>query len=109
MVGRSVKPDVVTYTCLIHGLCRFGRQKEAMSLFEKMLSQNIKPNVTTCSILVDFLSKQRRIKDAFQIVEMMSQTGMKPNVVTYNSLIHGLCVLGQGHASSWRKPRFIHL
>ncbi|PIA59197.1 hypothetical protein AQUCO_00400225v1 [Aquilegia coerulea] len=73
MVTQGVQPNVVTYTCLIYGLCRFGRQKEAMSLFKKMLSQNIKPN----------------------IVEMMSQTGQKPDVFTYKSLIYGLCVLGQ--------------
>jgi pentatricopeptide repeat protein len=54
MMSKCIKPDVVTYTCLMRGLCNFGHWKEAKTL----LITHMLPleQVVAIIILVDWFS-----------------------------------------------------
>ncbi|XP_058106457.1 pentatricopeptide repeat-containing protein At3g22470, mitochondrial-like [Magnolia sinica] len=99
MVGKGIRPNVFTYSSLIHGLCNLGQWKEAMILFEEMLDGGISPDVTTFSILVNALCKEGMIKEAHGLLELMTQRGEEPNVITYNALMNGYCFTNQMDAA----------
>jgi len=47
MKEKGILPNFFTYNCLIHGLRRFGRWKEATRMFREMSDIGISPDVTT--------------------------------------------------------------
>ncbi|KAK7848589.1 pentatricopeptide repeat-containing protein [Quercus suber] len=95
MTEHGIRPDVVTYTGLIDGLCKDGRATQAMGLLDLMLKKGVEPNTVTCNVIINGLCKEGRVGDAFKILEMMTKKGKKPDVVTYNTLLVGFCADGQ--------------
>ncbi|XP_016747363.1 pentatricopeptide repeat-containing protein At1g62680, mitochondrial-like [Gossypium hirsutum] len=92
MLKLDVKPDVVTSSTLIKGLCK--RKdctflnylckkcllKDAHDLFFEMRKQGIKPNVITYTTLIDALYKKRVVSKAKDILGTMKKLGIEPNV-----------------------------
>ncbi|GMP63119.1 hypothetical protein CsSME_00024939 [Camellia sinensis var. sinensis] len=91
MNEKGIFSNVVTYNSLIHGLCNFGRWKEAIGMFrQKLDASSINPNVCTFNVLVDALTKEGMTKEAEGVLEVMIQRRVDPDVVTYNTLMDGL-------------------
>ncbi|XWS74543.1 hypothetical protein CRYUN_Cryun01aG0007000 [Craigia yunnanensis] len=88
MTGKSISPNVVTYSSLIHAMCNSGQWKEVMALLKEMLANNCKPNVFFYNILVDALW---RLSVAEELYKEMSAHGLVPNMITYSTLLHGFC------------------
>ena len=49
---RSIKPDVVMYTTIIHHLFIDGLANEAFDLYSEMVAKGISPTIVTCTTLV---------------------------------------------------------
>uniref|UniRef100_A0A251SX14 Putative pentatricopeptide repeat protein n=1 Tax=Helianthus annuus TaxID=4232 RepID=A0A251SX14_HELAN len=91
---KLCEPDVVMYSTMIKGLCKFGNNDIAIGLLRLMDERGCKPNVVIYSTIIDSLCKDKLIEDAFKLFkEMVFAKGIQPDVITYNSLIHGLCNL----------------
>lgn len=59
-----------------------------------MFVRGCNPNIHTfTSLLKGFLSQERMI-EAYALWDGMIKEGVLPNVVTYNTLINGLCSVG---------------
>ncbi|PON63756.1 Pentatricopeptide repeat [Parasponia andersonii] len=73
MINLGFVPDVVTYTSLVHGLCKLGRWEEPLS------------------VLIDSLFKEDKIKEEISLFELMTKERVETNVVMFSSLISALC------------------
>ncbi|KAF8401826.1 hypothetical protein HHK36_012772 [Tetracentron sinense] len=82
MTGKGIPPNVVTYSCLIHGLYSSGEWKKAIRLFNEMLDRKISPDV-------DALCKEGMTAEAEGVLKVMIQRGEEPDTVT--TLINGYC------------------
>ncbi|XP_071914368.1 pentatricopeptide repeat-containing protein At5g25630-like [Coffea arabica] len=89
---QDIPPNVVTYSCLIHGLCNLSRWEDVDKLFYEMKVYKIVPDVISFNIVVDALCKEGHIEDAEEVVRIMIQQGQNPNLVTYTSLMDGYCL-----------------
>ncbi|KAJ0860139.1 putative tetratricopeptide-like helical domain superfamily [Helianthus annuus] len=91
---KLCEPDVVMYSTMIKGLCKFGNNDIAIGLLRLMDERGCNPNVVVYSSIIYSLCKDKLIEDAFKLFnEMVFAKGIQPDVITYNSLIHGLCNL----------------
>ncbi|KAF5816441.1 putative tetratricopeptide-like helical domain superfamily [Helianthus annuus] len=98
---KLCEPNVVMYSTMIKGLCKFGNNVTAVALLRLMEQKNCKPSIVTYSTIIDSLCKDKMMDDALKLLkEMVSDKGILPNVITYNSLICGLCKLGRWNEAS---------
>ncbi|KAJ8443112.1 hypothetical protein Cgig2_030880 [Carnegiea gigantea] len=85
MEGRGLKPDVYTYTALIHGKCTHEKIDYAQTLFNEMSSMGLVPNVITYTAMISGFSKEGKSDEAFALYDQMIQTGLTPdNKVFYS-------------------------
>ncbi|KAL6289195.1 hypothetical protein ACE6H2_006705 [Prunus campanulata] len=87
---KGVSPDAVTYSSLIHGVCRQRRLVEACDLFKEMLSMGMPPDEFTYTTLINAYCVEGDLNKALQLNDEMIQKGFLPDVVTYSVLINGL-------------------
>uniref|UniRef100_A0A251UHG6 Putative tetratricopeptide-like helical domain-containing protein n=1 Tax=Helianthus annuus TaxID=4232 RepID=A0A251UHG6_HELAN len=98
---KLCEPDVVMYSTMIKGLCKFGNNVTALALLRLMEQTNCKSNIVTYNTIIDSLCKDKMIDDAFKLFkEMVFREGILPDVITYNTLICGLCKLGRWDEAS---------
>ncbi|XP_057489489.1 pentatricopeptide repeat-containing protein At1g62914, mitochondrial-like [Actinidia eriantha] len=87
---KIIDPNVVTYTTLICGLCKFGKWNEAT----RMLIEIFLPMFSVLWMHVarkDGLCKTRLIGEASSLVQMMERNGLYLDVFMYSILIDALC------------------
>ncbi|XP_039144848.1 pentatricopeptide repeat-containing protein At2g06000 [Dioscorea cayenensis subsp. rotundata] len=87
-------PNVITYTSLISGYCKLGRMKDALEVFDEMLSLEIKPSRITYNVLIDGYGKVCDMQSANSMYDRMILGGCQPDIVTFTSLIDGYCRCG---------------
>lgn len=83
MHEKGIIPDVITYSCMIDGVCSSGRWCDGERLLREMVERKINPDVITFNILV----KEGKFFDADELYKEMLRIGVYPNMVTYNSMI----------------------
>nr|KJB72046.1 hypothetical protein B456_011G155600 [Gossypium raimondii] len=114
MTQRGIRPDVITYTTLIHafysiidilckegesskaieilelmtrkGACHSGKWEEVTNLLNRIMNEGVHPNLVTFNSLINALCKEKRIEEAITMLNLMSQGRF-----TFNSLINALC------------------
>ncbi|KAK3211897.1 hypothetical protein Dsin_016603 [Dipteronia sinensis] len=89
-IGPICKPDIISYSSIIDGLCKDGSIDKAKELFSEMKSRGIRPNVVSYNFLICGLCCWGKWEDAKDlIVEMMDQH-VHPDVVTFNVVMDEL-------------------
>uniref|UniRef100_A0ACD5ZKB9 Uncharacterized protein n=6 Tax=Avena sativa TaxID=4498 RepID=A0ACD5ZKB9_AVESA len=88
---ESCKPDIISYTTVIHGLGVAGQLDKARKLFDEMSKEGCTPSVATYNALIQVICKKGNVEDALTVFDGMVQKDYTPNVVTYTVLIRGLC------------------
>ncbi|KAL4185718.1 hypothetical protein AMTRI_Chr10g232070 [Amborella trichopoda] len=95
MVFKGFKPDVVTYNCLIDGLCKTYRIGRALELLNDML-QKCSPNKITYNSFIRFYSAVNDIDKAIKMLrDMISRDHGVPTSSSYTPIIHALCEGGR--------------
>ncbi|PRQ35306.1 putative pentatricopeptide [Rosa chinensis] len=87
----------LAFSTLIKGFCMMGNNTAAMQLLRKMEERGCQPepNVVAYSTIIHSLLKDTLYVDAMKLFSEMISRGIVADVVTYNSLIHGVCNVGQ--------------
>ncbi|MBA0881272.1 hypothetical protein Goshw_013299, partial [Gossypium schwendimanii] len=75
-VVKGIRPDIVTYNCLIHAMYNLGQQEEATRLVNKMMDNNISLDIGTYDILVDAHCKDGKNSKAIDTIDTMKKEGM---------------------------------
>ncbi|XP_062222446.1 pentatricopeptide repeat-containing protein At1g74900, mitochondrial [Phragmites australis] len=89
------KPDVVSYTTVVHGLGVAGQLDRARKVFDEMSKEGCMPSTATYNALIQVICKKGNVKDAVAMFDDMTRKGYVPDVVTYTVLIRGLCHAGK--------------
>ena len=84
MIDKGVKPDIQTYTCLIHGYLSTGQWKEVVQRLKEMYTRGLRPNVVTYNTVIDGLCKAHAVNRAEGVLQQMIDKGVKPNIWTYS-------------------------
>lgn len=91
----SFRPNSVTFSTLIHGLCEVGRLDEAFSLKDEMCEKGCQPSTRTYTVLIKALCDISLTDKALSLFDEMVVKRCKPNVHTYTVLIDRLCREGK--------------
>ncbi|KAG6538073.1 pentatricopeptide repeat-containing protein At1g74900, mitochondrial-like [Zingiber officinale] len=89
------RPDVVSYTTMVHGLGLAGLLQKARKVFDEMISEGCLPSVATYNALIQVNCIKGCVKDATLLFDELTRKGYTPNTITYNLLIRGLCHAGE--------------
>ncbi|XP_077234945.1 pentatricopeptide repeat (PPR) superfamily protein [Tasmannia lanceolata] len=96
MIFKGFVPDVVTYNCLIDGLCKTYRIGRALELFDDMLSKGCSPNKVTYNSFIRYYSVVNEVDKAVEMMrKMRSRRHGMPTSSSYSPIIHSLCEAGR--------------
>ncbi|XP_062212335.1 pentatricopeptide repeat-containing protein At1g77405-like [Phragmites australis] len=96
MGEKGLEPDVVTYNCLINGLCKTYRVERAHEVFDEMLSKGCAPNRVTYNSFVRYYSVVNEVDKAVEWMrEMVARGHGMASSSTYTPVIHSLCESGR--------------
>lgn len=96
MVFNGFVPDVVTYNCLINGLCKTYRIGRAHELLDEMLVKGVFPNRITYNSFIRYYSVINEADRAVRFMrEMEEREHGKPSSSSYTPIIHSLCESGR--------------
>lgn len=92
MVFNGFAPDVVTYNCLIDGLCKTYRIGRAHELFDEMSKKGCTPNRVTYNSFIRYYSAINEVDKAVNMMrDMVEREHGKPTSSSYTPIIHSLC------------------
>ncbi|KAI8082851.1 uncharacterized protein BX664DRAFT_339216 [Halteromyces radiatus] len=88
MEKQQLKPDIRSYTMIIHGYSKQSDMVRAMKWLKRMRRNNISPDVYIYTTLIDGYMRHCNVDKAEQLFKKMMQYSVQPNLVTYNVLMH---------------------
>ncbi|CAN8255928.1 unnamed protein product [Cochlearia groenlandica] len=89
-------PNLITYSTLMDCLFVHSRSKEAMALFEDMISkERISPDPVTFNVMINGFCRAGEVDRAKVIIDFMKKNGCNPNVYNYSALMNGFCKEGK--------------
>jgi len=92
MGEKGLEPDVVTYNCLINGLCKTYRVERAHEVFDEMLTKGCAPNRVTYNSFIRYYSVVNQVDKAVEWMrEMVARGHGMASTSTYTPIIHSLC------------------
>ncbi|KAL8274328.1 hypothetical protein Esti_001730 [Eimeria stiedai] len=85
----GLKPNAVSYGCILDALVSNGALDLALKLLAEMKAsdQAIRPNTVMYSTLIKGCAQSKQLDQALALFEEMSAQGIEVNTVTYNSLL----------------------
>ncbi|KMZ56681.1 putative Pentatricopeptide repeat-containing protein [Zostera marina] len=92
MKQLGVKPDLVSYNCLIDVLCKNRELEKAYKIIETMKESDIYPDVFTYTSMIGGLGLIGQPDKARDILKDMSECGCYPDVAAYNAAIRNFCI-----------------
>lgn len=90
-IGPSVRPNQLTYSCVLMSLAEMGRPHDAEGVMKMMAEDGLSPDVMTYNSLLSAYCKVGMFVRARVILEEMHQAGVRPNVASFSTLIASYC------------------
>lgn len=89
MLGEGIKPDYITFVCVLSACSHTGRVEDGYNYFNSMMKvQGIKPGCEHYACMVDLLGRAGRLNEAKKFVESMP---IEPDSSIWGALL-GACV-----------------
>lgn len=92
MKDLGVKPDLVSYNCLIDVYCKSREIEKARKVFEKMRDDDISPDVISYTSMIGGLGLVAQPDKARDILKDMREYGCYPDAAAYNAAIRNYCI-----------------
>ncbi|KDP43721.1 hypothetical protein JCGZ_22348 [Jatropha curcas] len=92
---QRCRPNVRTFSTLMHYFCAKGEVNKAFGLLERMENEGIEADTITFNILISGLRKQGRIEDGMELLQKMKLKGCEPNAGSYQEVLYGLLDAGK--------------
>ncbi|KAL4394509.1 hypothetical protein AHAS_Ahas02G0159100 [Arachis hypogaea] len=97
IIGKGIRPSVVTCNILIDGLCKGGRLKTAQQFFRHIHINGYQLDVITYNAMISGLCKEDLLDEAMALLTEMDKNSCFPNIVTYEILIRALLERNENH------------
>ncbi|KAK8627105.1 hypothetical protein V6N13_134730 [Hibiscus sabdariffa] len=78
MLASGLVPCQVTCMILLDGLCKSGKLKVALKIFQAIRNSGLELNIIFYNILIDGLCKAGRIEEAKELFHKLSVEGVFP-------------------------------
>ncbi|XP_022757765.1 putative pentatricopeptide repeat-containing protein At1g02420 [Durio zibethinus] len=88
----GVKPDVVSYNCLVDVYCKGREMDKAYRVVEKMRDEELWPDVITYTSIIGGLGLVGQPDKARDVLKEMREHGCYPDVAAYNAAIRNFCI-----------------
>lgn len=88
----GVKPDIVSYNCLVDVYCKEKEMEKAYRVVEEMRERDISADVITYTSLIGGLGLAGQPDKAREILKEMKEYGCLPDVAAYNAAIRNFCI-----------------
>lgn len=92
MIELGVKPDLVSYNCLVDVYCKSREMEKAYKLVEKMREEEIYPDVFTYTSIIGGLGLIGQPDKARDVLKEMKEHSCYPDVAAYNAVIRNFCI-----------------
>lgn len=92
MKELGVKPDIVSYNCLVDVYCKGREMEKAHRVVEEMKERDIDPDVITYTSLIGGLGLVGQPDKAKEVLKEMAEYGCSPDVAAYNAAIRNFCI-----------------
>ncbi|KAL1557539.1 putative pentatricopeptide repeat-containing protein [Salvia divinorum] len=92
MRGMGVKPDLVSYNCLVDVFCKGREMGKAYELIGRMRDEGIDLDVITYTSLIGGLGLVGQPDKARDVLKEMREYGCYPDVAAYNAVIRNFCI-----------------
>ncbi|XP_020243596.1 putative pentatricopeptide repeat-containing protein At1g02420, partial [Asparagus officinalis] len=92
MLELRVKPDLVTYNCLIDVYCKNREIEKARGVFDRMRGEEIWPDLISYTSLIGGLGLIGQPDKARDVLSEMREVGCLPDVAAYNAAIRNYCI-----------------
>lgn len=92
MRDMGVKPDVVSYNCLIDIYCKDRKLESAYKVFENMRGEGISPDHFSYTSIIVGLGLVGQPEKARDVLREMKENGCYPDVAAHNAVIRNFCV-----------------
>ncbi|KDO86880.1 hypothetical protein CISIN_1g048616mg [Citrus sinensis] len=92
MREMGVKPDIVSYNCLIDVYCKDRQVEKAYKIVEKMRDEDISPDVISYTSIIGGLGLVGQPDKARDVLKEMKEYGCYPDAAAYNAAIRNYCI-----------------
>lgn len=92
MKQMGIKPDVVSYNCLIDVYCKGREIEKAYKIVDKMREEDILPDVISYTSIIGGLGLVGQPDKAREVLKEMKEYGCYPDVAAYNAVIRNFCI-----------------
>ncbi|KAL6979601.1 hypothetical protein U1Q18_021256 [Sarracenia purpurea var. burkii] len=92
MREMGLKPDLVSYNCLIDVYCKGREIEKAYKVVDKMREEDIKPDVISYTSIIGGLGLVGQPDKARDVLKEMKEYGCYPDVAAYNAAIRNFCI-----------------
>ncbi|KAK9265694.1 hypothetical protein L1049_012583 [Liquidambar formosana] len=92
MKDMGVKPDLVSYNCLVDVYCKGRVVEKAYEVVDRMRNEDITPDVITYTSIIGGLGLIGQPDKARDILKEMKEYGCYPDVAAYNAAIRNFCI-----------------
>nr|CAB3454993.1 unnamed protein product [Digitaria exilis] len=92
----ALEPDVITFSSVIHGLCKIGRMFQAVKVCEMMANRGCTCDLVTYNCLIGGFLRVHKVEMAMKLMDELASSGLEPDSFTYSILINGFTMCQQG-------------
>ncbi|RWW04812.1 hypothetical protein GW17_00031941 [Ensete ventricosum] len=92
MSELGVKPDLVSYNCMVDVYCKNREMEKAYKIVDKMRKEGIYPDVITYTSLIGGLGLIGQPDKAKDVLKEMRECGCHPDAAAYNAAIRNFCI-----------------
>nr|GFA19760.1 hypothetical protein [Tanacetum cinerariifolium] len=89
VVSREVYPDVGSYNVMISGLCKCGKVKESLEVWERMKRNDREMDLFTYSSVINVFCESGNVEGGMMVFNEMIGKRVCPDVAVYNVLLNG--------------------
>lgn len=86
-------PDCISYSTVIHEVCKKGDTNKAFELWNEMLYEGLKPDIVAYNILIRWCNVNGELQKGLGIYNDMIKKGVQPNWRTYRALFLGTSLM----------------
>ncbi|ONK72367.1 uncharacterized protein A4U43_C04F18680 [Asparagus officinalis] len=94
MENHGVRPNAVTYSMYLRGLCKIGKAESAWEFLKDLQHKGLEYDNYCCNAVILGFCRKGELNKALTVLDEMKKCGLSPDVHSYSILVDGFCKVG---------------